>query len=162
SLVRELVQLHGGLIQVESQLGKGSRFIVTLKAGTAHLPADKIGNTADSTAMGRSAAAYVEEALHWSPAGSGVTGESYFPHSNAAPAVSEQVAPRPRILWADDNADMRHYVARLLDRAYEVLAVPDGQAALEAARAAPPDLVLSDVMMPKLDGFGLLKALRAD
>ncbi len=57
---------------------------------------------------------------------------------------------------------MRAYVARLLGRAYDVECVPDGQAALEAALAAPPDLILSDVMMPRLDGFGLLRALRAD
>ncbi|TLY57335.1 MAG: EAL domain-containing protein, partial [Gammaproteobacteria bacterium] len=75
---------------------------------------------------------------------------------------SSPAGPRPRILWADDNADMRHYVTRLLGGSYEVLAVPDGRAALEAALSAPPDLVLSDVMMPGLDGFGLLKALRAD
>ena len=69
--------------------------------------------------------------------------------------------PRPVILLADDNADMRAYVTRLLGPLYEVRAVPDGVAALEAAMAAPPDLVLTDVMMPRLDGFGLLRALRA-
>ena len=57
---------------------------------------------------------------------------------------------------------MRQYVARLLSTDYDVMSVPDGQAALEAARANPPDLVLSDVMMPKLDGIGLLRELRAD
>ena len=57
---------------------------------------------------------------------------------------------------------MRRYVARLLSDVYEVVAVADGQEALEAVRAAPPDLVLSDVMMPRLDGFGLVRALRAD
>ena len=69
---------------------------------------------------------------------------------------------RSRIVWADDNADMRRYVTRLLETSYEIVEACDGQAALEAIRAAPPDLVLSDVMMPRLDGFGLLEALRAD
>src|SRR4029453_15556959 len=67
-----------------------------------------------------------------------------------------------RILLADDNSDMREYVRRLLAANYEVEAVADGEAALQAARQQSPDLVLSDVMMPKLDGFGLLKALRED
>src|SRR3546814_7809880 len=58
---------------------------------------------------------------------------------------------------------MRSYLCRLLERhGYRVEAFADGQAALEAALAEPPDLVLSDVMMPRLDGFGLLKALRAE
>lgn len=67
-----------------------------------------------------------------------------------------------RILFADDNADMREYVSRLLRQRYNVQAVSDGQAALTAARASRPDLILSDVMMPGMDGFELLQALRAD
>ena len=62
----------------------------------------------------------------------------------------------------DDNADMRQYLVRLLAERYEVQAVPDGQAALEAVRERRPDLVLTDVMMPNLDGFGLLRELRCD
>ena len=86
-------------------------------------------------------------------------------HAPAAP--SEPAAPpantvRPRILVADDNRDMREYVVRLLRSAYTVQAVTDGEQALASALADPPDLVLSDVMMPGLDGFGLVSALRAD
>jgi diguanylate cyclase (GGDEF)-like protein len=132
---------------------------VTLKAGTAHLPADQIGKAADFAGPGRAASAYVEEALHWlaSHPSAAAAGQTLPPTS--APAAP---GSRARILWADDNADMRHYVGKLLAGSYEVLSVPDGQAALEAALSAPPDLVLSDVMMPRLDGFGLLRALRAD
>src|SRR5438309_6238219 len=57
---------------------------------------------------------------------------------------------------------MRDYVRRLLADRYEVIAVADGLSALEAAHEEPPDLVLTDIMMPGLDGFGLLRALRAD
>jgi signal transduction histidine kinase len=164
SLARELVLLHGGSIRTESDLGKGSCFIVTLKAGNSHLPADKIGRTVDIAATGRHSIAFVQEALHWLPStpDAGTTDEMNFLDPIPAPAEPESKGPRPRILWADDNADMRQYVMRLLDRAYEVQAVADGMAALDAARSAPPDLVLSDVMMPRLDGFGLLNALRAD
>jgi PAS domain S-box-containing protein len=66
------------------------------------------------------------------------------------------------VLVADDNADMRQYLGRLLAGPYALDAVADGRAALAAARERPPDLVLADVMMPGLDGFGLLKALRVD
>ena len=82
----------------------------------------------------------------------------------------ELISPRPAVagveratvLIADDNADMLGYVRRLLSTRYEVEAVPDGQAALDAARTRRPDLILTDVMMPRLDGFGLLQAVRAD
>jgi len=154
SLVRELVQLHSGAIRVESELGKGSRFIVTLKAGAAHLPAEQIATSRDDNAAGsRTAAAHAQQALSWVSHGSDTT---------IMEALPERLGPRPRILLADDNVDMRRYIARLLRRVYDVDVVSDGEAALAAARASPPDLVLSDVMMPKLDGFGLLKALRAD
>src|SRR5581483_11106980 len=65
-----------------------------------------------------------------------------------------------RILLADDNADMREYVSRLLEERYEVRAVANGQEALDAAIADPPDLILSDVMMPGMDGFTLLRNVR--
>jgi DNA-binding response OmpR family regulator len=63
---------------------------------------------------------------------------------------------------ADDNADMRNYIVRLLAGPFRVEAVTDGEGALTAARKRSPDLILSDVMMPRLDGFGLLRELRAD
>ena len=77
-----------------------------------------------------------------------------------APSFSEG-ASRLRVLVADDNADMRLYLSRLLAERFEVRAVANGREALEAASQGIPDLVLSDVMMPELDGFGLLRELRA-
>ena len=71
-------------------------------------------------------------------------------------------SPRARVLLADDNADMRDYVYRMLSVQYDVVAVPDGLSALAAARKRRPDLVLADVMMPSLDGFGLVRELRSD
>jgi DNA-binding response OmpR family regulator len=66
------------------------------------------------------------------------------------------------VLFADDNADMRRYVEKLLNPRYEVVLCEDGQVALERARQTRPDLVLSDVMMPRMDGFVLLRELRKD
>lgn len=71
-------------------------------------------------------------------------------------------APQPRVLVADDNADMRAYLVHLLGEHWAVEAVANGAAALASAQARPPNLVLADVMMPGLDGFALLRALRAD
>ena len=97
--------------------------------------------------------------------GSDTTALSDGDTQGRAPTTAEMKEPhaeRPRLLFADDNADMRAYVSRLLSPRFSVLAAPDGEAALDSARAYVPDVILSDVMMPKLDGFGLLRALRAD
>jgi PAS domain S-box-containing protein len=74
----------------------------------------------------------------------------------------QQTGARARVLVADDNGDMRQYLCRLLSASYQVEEVADGEAALAIVRRRPPDLVLTDVMMPGLDGFGLLSELRAD
>jgi len=170
ALVQELVQLHGGSVRVESELGVGSIFIVSLPLGSAHLPADRIGGnrTLATTALG--AAPYLEEALRWLPdSGESNGAEEIFPAHELLPVpcppltgVKAVADNRPRILVADDNADMRQYLVRLLSERYDVQAVPDGQAALAAVRDRSPELVLSDVMMPNLDGFGLLHELRSD
>ncbi len=148
ALVRELVKLHGGSIGVESAPGAGTTFTVSIPQGRSHLPAESIGVERGAAATALRAEAFVEEALRWLP--------------GAPAAAGEGAAGRPRILIADDNADLREYVHRLLGGEYRVEAVADGEAALAAARARKPDLVLADVMMPGLDGFGLIRELRAD
>jgi signal transduction histidine kinase/DNA-binding response OmpR family regulator len=168
ALVQELVKLHGGSVTAESVLGRGTTFTVSVPLGSAHLPADRIGESPSlaSTVMG--ASPYVEEALRWLPdeggaedgAGSELPTYQELLPTPHRPSVLDGEDDRPRVLVADDNADMRQYVARLLAERYQVRAVSDGEAALAAVRERTPDLVLTDVMMPRLDGFGLLKALR--
>jgi signal transduction histidine kinase len=167
ALVQELISLHGGAVRIESEEGKGSTFTVTVKAGTAHLPPDRLGAAHVPASTATRAAAYAEEAMHWLPSAAKPDDPSpgsaeADPISTARNATATPSGRRPRILWADDNADMRDYVRRLLAERYDVLAVPDGLAALTAARDDPPDLVLTDIMMPGLDGFGLLRELRGD
>jgi signal transduction histidine kinase len=162
ALVRELVLLHSGTVTVESREGEGSLFRVALRAGKAHLPSEFVNTPRTLLSTSTRASVHVEEALHWLPSDAAERPDSYHPPSPEPSSDVAPAGPRPRILWADDNVDMRDYVLRLLSERYEVQAVPDGLAALAAALTDPPDLVLSDVMMPGLDGFALLAALRED
>ncbi len=161
ALVLELVKLHGGSIAVESVVGKGTTFTVSIPCGTSHLPADRIraARVLPSTAIGVSP--YVEEALRWLPDAD--SADDFLRSTSDITGETPTSSPTGRIVLADDNADMRGYVAGLLVAGgFAVQAVGDGEAALTAAREHRPDLVLADVMIPRLDGFGLLRAMRAD
>lgn len=163
ALVRELVRLHGGTIEATSEVGRGTTFTVAIPRGTAQLPPDRIrgGRSLASTAIG--ASPFVEEALRWLPDAPAPQDRMLpRPPLEAAPPAGAATAPAGRVLLVDDNADMREYTRRLLSPRFQVELAADGATALTAALQAPPDLVLTDVMMPGLDGFGLLRALRAD
>ncbi|WP_329575060.1 SpoIIE family protein phosphatase [Kitasatospora sp. NBC_01250] len=159
ALVQELVELHGGTITARSTEGQGTAFTIRLALGHAHLPADALVPAGRSE--GSAAAPYIAEALRWLP-GDDSAGATEGTTDAPGGQPSEPAAPA-RVLVADDNADMREYLGRLLRGAgYHVEPVPDGQAALEAIRTRAPDLLISDVMMPRLDGLQLVAALRAD
>lgn len=159
ALVQELVALHGGAVRVDSGSGRGSTFTVKIPRGTAHLPASRVGGGRRRSSPALSAEAYVDAAQPGWFAASQADGDA------GAAAVSParvNDSDRDLIVIADDNPDMREYLARLLTKHYHVHPAADGQQALEAARKLHPDLVLADVMMPGLDGFGLLNAMRSD
>jgi PAS domain S-box-containing protein len=167
ALVQELAKLQGGSLSVKSRLGEGSHFTVSLPLGKAHLPPEHIETASTLAFTGLGATPFLDEASQWvqdTPVGPAAR-EQGKRHA-VAPVVDAVLTAKlsgRRILLADDNADMREYVWRLLTaQGWEVEAVGDGEAALQCARARLPDLVLTDVMMPGLDGFGLLKALKAD
>ncbi|MGD0300383.1 MAG: ATP-binding protein [Bryobacteraceae bacterium] len=154
ALVQELVKLNGGSIEVESEVSKGSTFKVRIPFGTEHVPKEKLqGRNLSSTAL--HSGMFVQEALKWVGDGDA----SVSAHEERLPETNPSFSGE-RVLLADDNPDMREYVSRLLSGRYQVTAVSNGEEALEAAVSDPPDLILSDVMMPGLDGFGLLKELR--
>jgi PAS domain S-box-containing protein len=181
ALVHELVRLLGGTIEVSSTVGEGTCFTITLTFGTEHLPsvseagrdsAHRLQDEGDSpaktlrkrlpirtlssTAMG--AATYVEETERWLPEESKGSGGS---RGSEELTTNNSLSPPAHILIVDDNADMREYLIRILSEHVQVEAVADGVTALVAATERVPDLILSDIMMPGLDGFELLRALRA-
>ena len=157
ALVQELVKLHGGDIAVSSRLGHGTTFTVTVPTGKAHLPADRIRDRQTPETASKSNP-FVEEALRWIR-----DGDEGGLIAAGDGADAADIGAGKTVILADDNADMRDYVRRLLEaRGYRVQAFDNGQDAFDAARRSRPDLILSDVMMPKLDGFGLLRALRGE
>jgi PAS domain S-box-containing protein len=160
ALVQELVRLHDGTITAQSTHGQSTAFTVAIPFGHAGAHTGLPGGERTAPSTAARVEAFVEEALHWLPD----VDPGGVVRADSLPAMQQraQSGLRATVLLADDNADMRDYVRRLLAERYDVVVVPDGQAALDAIRTQRPDLVLSDVMMPVLDGFGLLGAIRAD
>jgi signal transduction histidine kinase len=157
ALVNELAKAHGGTVRIESVVGRGSTFVVAIPLGSDHLPKEQVALSTDAVlgVLGHNPVAV--EARQWlRPSGDSTED---LPGIPAEPSAAEQGI---RILVADDNADMRKYLLRLLRPHWGVVVVEDGKAALASALARPPNLVLSDVMMPGMDGVALLRALRAD
>jgi signal transduction histidine kinase len=156
ALVQELVKHHGGAIRAHSELGAGSTFTVSIPLGAAHLPAEQVAVGNDLHATRHAEHADVLEASQWlAPQADGLATPE--PGNEGGMAADGK---RARLLVADDNADMREYLTRLLSPRWEVEAVADGEDALASALREPPDLVLSDVMMPRMDGVTLLRTLR--
>jgi PAS domain S-box-containing protein len=165
ALVQDLVKLHGGSVRVESAVGVGSTFTVTIPSGKDHLPAERIQAAPSFASTRIRAEAYVEEAHQWLGDQSGAAVDVAMVPELASLTPSPESAPEARretIVLADDNADMRQYLRHLLGERYQVHSVADGCQALEATQQLRPALVLADVMMPRLDGFGLLRAIRDD
>ena len=155
ALVRDLVELLHGRIELESMLGAGSTFTITLPLGHSHLRADQLSTDARAdTSDVREA--FRLEAQRWLP-----EQDSEEPFLDLADDESV-LTLGARVLVVDDNADMRDYLARLLRQRWHVSTAANGREALEAMSAGAPDLVVSDVMMPEIDGFGLIAAMRAD
>lgn len=168
ALVAELVRFHGGHIEAASTPDVGTTFTVSIPLGTAHLPQDQISTARTWVSTAISAASYTEEALRWLKDDERQQKRSVSQNIRPELETTELAALTPgslsdsRILVVDDNADMRDYLRRLLEQRYQVQTANDGLAALALIEQHPPNLIIADIMMPNLDGFGLLQRLRSD
>jgi signal transduction histidine kinase len=167
ALVNELVKLHRGTVRVQSTEGKGSCFTVSIPQANPNILADRTEAPPTPVSNATRADSYVEEALRWLPSASAARGNNQLaiqpdPTASTFSALVSDTRSNEMITIADDNADMRQYLYRLLSTRYRVLVFSNGADALAGARKYGADLIIADVMMPILDGFGLLKAVRAD
>ena len=125
AIAREITMLHGGRLDAESELGKGSSFVVELPRRAA--PAERPAQVS-------------------------------APPSLAPPAPRH----RPRVLLVEDDPDVRLLLTDLLDDEHEVLEATDGVEGVRVAREELPDVILLDLFLPRLDGFGALEELKRD
>lgn len=156
ALTQELVKLHGGKIEVESEYGQGTTFTIFIPLGNAHLRREQIfsGDTFEMEdfqvrVYGRSV---IEEADQW------VRRPESPTETFATPSFIPLSSHGSRILVVDDNEDMRSYVKEILNPYYAVIDAPNAEDAHEMISADPPDMIICDVMMPGLDGFGTSSA----
>ncbi|NCA77678.1 MAG: tetratricopeptide repeat protein [Alphaproteobacteria bacterium] len=139
-LTRDLVELHGGSIHVSSEPGKGSCFTVHFPLGTDHLEADEVIGTE------------VPENRESAASGKGFLSAEHAP---LIPAGKSRT-----LLIVEDHPDMRAYIAGFLSAEFNLLEAADGLKAWETIRLQKPDLVISDLMMPGMDGLTLLEQTR--
>ncbi|WVQ81842.1 hypothetical protein IAT38_003969 [Cryptococcus sp. DSM 104549] len=178
ALTKELVALHGGRLEVESSTvdesvdgSHGSTFRARIPLGADHLNPDSIdtGRLPNSSEL-TYGQGMVDEAMQWVRDGNSVissddstaalSGDSSGPSSKAIDPSTLYFQKNDVIMLVEDSADTRRYMKSIFSQYCTVVEAHDGKEALELCAKQIPDLVISDVMMPNLDGFGLLQAMK--
>ncbi len=149
ALVKELVKLHHGHISVQSEPGKGSTFTVSIPLGKEHFKESYQITSSIQTDKPDSEMYPITEPE---------SVDNEIPE-NITTASSQ---PKPIILVVEDNADMRTYICNYLKSDYKLLEANNGAEGVEKAQTTIPDLIISDVMMPKMDGYVFCTQIKSD
>ncbi len=166
ALTKELVELHYGEIRVMSELGKGSTFIVRLPLGKEHLKPEEIVEASDqSSVISEQLLVAIDSKIEEQE--SRIKDQASSIEDRALSVESERSGDpdssgQPVLLIVEDNADVRAYIRDYLEKDYQIIEAVDGEAGFEKSAQAIPDLIISDVMMPKLDGYELCRKLKTD
>lgn len=158
ALTKELVALHGGTIHVESEEGSGTSFFVRLPTGRAHLSDEDI---VDAKVHGDEAPDGIGAEISLQVVDDVLVSQERLHASDGQPAAMPP-EDAPTVLIVEDNGDVRRYLKGHLSADYHIVEAVDGVEGLEQARATRPDLILADVMMPRMDGYALCRAVKGD
>lgn len=157
ALVKELVDLHGGQVSVESCYGEGTAFLIWLPTGNAHLPPAQVLEITATLENHRAAIELSDVELEMVPPVSEV------PLLELDPETAPPDRPRYQVLVVDDNPDLRAYVSNILQRqGYQVRTAHNGAVGVELAQTYNPDLIVTDLMMPEVNGLDLIRQIRAE
>ena len=138
ALCKSLIEQHQGTIDVESDLGKGTIFSVTLPTGTAHFE-------------GKDHIRFVQNQVE----------TSLLPITTSSlPLAEKELVNEKIMLVVEDHSDIRQYIQSIFAEHFKVIVAQNGKEALQLAIANSPDIILSDIMMPEMDGIAFCKALK--
>ncbi len=152
ALTKELVELHKGRIEVESEEGRGTTFRIIFPLGREHLKPEEIREE-------ETGEVYVKEKELILTGFDESAEPGYKGEITLNPPVQESI---PNLLIIEDNPDVRKYISMILGKDYKIFEAKDGEEGLARALECMPDLIISDIMMPKMDGFQLCSRLKSD
>lgn len=169
ALVKELVEIHGGQITVESVYRSGAAFTVWLPTGTAHLPPEQIIEVPTGVLPSRAAEELADVEVEQDSEELALLSEQFRTLTENSSPAAERTAVKPKagshetVLFVDDNPDLRTYVSGILkQKGYQVVLARNGAEGFQLAQKNHPDLIVTDLMMPLVSGLDMIRMIRED
>lgn len=169
ALVKELVEIHGGQITVESVYRQGAAFTVWLPTGTAHLPPEQIIEVPTGVLPSRAAEELADVEVEQDSEELALLSEQFKLLTQNSSSAAERSALKPKadthetVLFVDDNRDLRTYVSGILkQKGYQVILARNGAEGFQMAQKNHPELIVTDLMMPLVSGLDMIRMIRED